>query len=359
MVCARLLLCLSAGCLAAGFYPEPAEYFYPEQLLDYKTNDKFLKTENTRISIEEQVEWPPENIFKDIRQVAGVDVDRLGNVHVFHRGDRMWDMRSFKGDNYQQQELGPIQIDTILILDPSSGQVIRSWGKNRFYLPHGLTLDSHENSWVTDVALHQVFKFASNNEEPLLVLGEKFKPGSDRSHFCKPTDVAVSSSGIVFVSDGYCNSRIIAFKPDGTFHGEFGQQDKMNVPHSLSLIEERKCLCVADRENARILCYSLKEDGSLGDLTVNNDVPTGAPYAIVNRGEYMLAVTLSYARDGAAMGITMKLSDGDVINTWHSYEGFSMPHDMAISSNGTFLYVVDVGKFTSKKVFKFEINDVI
>nr|WDU65907.1 putative peptidyl-alpha-hydroxyglycine alpha-amidating lyase Tcis_PAL [Tityus cisandinus] len=357
MAVERLLLCLSAGCLAAGFYPEPAEYFYPEQFLDYQTNDKPGGNENKKMSIEEEIEWPKESIFKDVLQVAGVDVDKSGNVHVFHRGDRMWDSRSFKGDVYQLEELGPIKTDAVLILDPSSGELVTGWGKNRFYLPHGITLDNEENSWVTDVALHQVFKFSASKEEPSIVLGKKFQPGSDRRHFCKPTDVAVASSGIVYVSDGYCNSRIIAFQPDGTFFGEFAQNDKMVIPHGLSLIEERKLLCVADRENARILCYSLKEDDSLGQLIINNDVPTGAPYAIVHRGEYMFAVTLSYAGRGTAMGITMKLNDGSVINTWHSYEGFSMPHDMALSSNGTFLYVADVGKFTPKKLFKFKITD--
>ena len=34
------------------------------------------------------------------------------------------------------------------------------------------------------------------------MLGEKFTPGDDASHFCKPTAVAVASSGIVFVADG-------------------------------------------------------------------------------------------------------------------------------------------------------------
>ena len=27
--------------------------------------------------------------------------------------------------------------------------------------------------------------------------------GNDENHFCKPTSVAVSSSGLIFVADGY------------------------------------------------------------------------------------------------------------------------------------------------------------
>ena len=36
-----------------------------------------------------------------------------------------------------------------------------------------------------------------------LTLGVKMEPGSDDTHFCKPTDVAVASNGQFFVADGY------------------------------------------------------------------------------------------------------------------------------------------------------------
>lgn len=87
---------------------------------------------------------------------------------------------------------------------------------------------------------------------PSLTLGEAFVPGSDEKHFCKPTDVAVSSSGIFFVSDGYCNKRIMKFDPTGrlldVYTGAF------NIVHSVTLMEEKDALCVADREHSRIVC---------------------------------------------------------------------------------------------------------
>ena len=33
------------------------------------------------------------------------------------------------------------------------------------------------------------------SKEPLLTLGEKFVPGSDTKHFCKPTSTAVDEEG--------------------------------------------------------------------------------------------------------------------------------------------------------------------
>jgi len=48
---------------------------------------------------------------------------------------------------------------------------------------------------VTDVALHQIFKFSPNSDVPSLTLGEAFESGNDNSHFCKPTDVKVLKNG--------------------------------------------------------------------------------------------------------------------------------------------------------------------
>ena len=48
--------------------------------------------------------------------------------------------------------------DTIMVLDPDSGAVKSSWGAGMFYMPHGLTIDSSGNTYVTDVGLHQVLR---------------------------------------------------------------------------------------------------------------------------------------------------------------------------------------------------------
>lgn len=60
--------------------------------------------------------------------------------------------------HYQHINLGPIKEPTILTLDPKTGRILGEWGADLFYMPHGLTIDRHDNLWVTDVALHQAFK---------------------------------------------------------------------------------------------------------------------------------------------------------------------------------------------------------
>ena len=82
-----------------------------------------------------------------------------------------------------------------------------------------------------------------------LVLGVKMVPGNDKRHFCKPTDVAVMADGTFFVADGYCNYRVIRFKPDGTFEKQWGESPAGSglrppplafaIPHGLALNEEK------------------------------------------------------------------------------------------------------------------------
>lgn len=72
--------------------------------------------------------WPDPNV--QFGQVAAVTVDKHGQVVVFHRGSHVWDGLTFDdNDNYLKKELGPVNEDPVVVLDPVSGKVIKSWGK--------------------------------------------------------------------------------------------------------------------------------------------------------------------------------------------------------------------------------------
>lgn len=162
------------------------------------------------------VGWPQLPAGMSTGQVAGVDVDAQGRVFVFRRADKIWDSAIV--------DPGVIAAPTVLVLDGGSGQLLVAWGENRFVMPHGLTVDQEGHVWLTDVGLHQVFKFdAAGNL--LLTIGEAGVPGADERHFNRPTDVAVAADGSVYVSDGYVNSRVVKFDADGRYllsWGNFG-----------------------------------------------------------------------------------------------------------------------------------------
>lgn len=159
--------------------------------------------------------WPIKSRY--LGSVSAVSFDNKGNVVVFHRGDHVWDGSTFDFRNvYLPRNKGPIAENTIIAFNRKTGQIAYEWGSGMFYMPHGLTIDADDNVWVTDVGLHQVMKFSpTNRTQPEMTLGTAFQPGNSLTKFCKPTAVAILPNGDFFVSDGYCNARIIKYSRNG------------------------------------------------------------------------------------------------------------------------------------------------
>jgi peptidylamidoglycolate lyase len=189
--------------------------------------------------------WPQLLKGYVLSQVTGVGIDTSQNIFLFHRTGRQW------------EEPFPdslISSNTILMLDKETGEILNSWGANLFIMPHGLTVDKENNVWVTDVALHQVFKF---NHDGILQfkLGIAKTPGNDSIHFNLPTDVAVANDGSFYVSDGYGNSRVVKFSKEGKYIFEWGKRGdnpgEFHTPHGIDL-DFQGNVYVADRDNNRI-----------------------------------------------------------------------------------------------------------
>lgn len=282
---------------------------------------------------------------RHVGQISGVSVDPSGNPVIFHRGDRIWRYDTFTEDNvYREEYKGTIQVDTVLMLDSKTGDVIRSWGNQTFYLPHGIHIDGLGNVWLTDVALHQVFKYDSYGV-PLLVLGKRFEPGNDMEHFCKPTSVAVAPTGEIVVADGYCNSRLVLFDSLGNPRNVIQEGLNLRIPHSLTILPDRK-VCVADRENQRVLCLNVGLPGS-GPIfsEAPYSIPTsGRVFAIASHRSDIYGVNVMTLRYEQSFGFTINLCTRSIDDVWSPECGsFRYPHDIAISPNGTVLYVTDIG----------------
>ncbi|XP_063101588.1 peptidyl-glycine alpha-amidating monooxygenase isoform X12 [Cavia porcellus] len=312
--------------------------------------------------VEEALDWP--GIYLLPGQVSGVALDPNNNLVIFHRGDHVWDGDSFDSKFvYQQRGLGPIEDDTILVIDPNNAAVLRSSGKNLFYLPHGLSIDKDGNYWVTDVALHQVFKLDPNSKGPLLILGRSMQPGSDQNHFCQPTDVAVDpGTGAIYVSDGYCNSRIVQFSPRGEFVTQWGEgtsgsspkPGQFRVPHSLALAPHLGQLCVADRENGRIQCF--KTDTKEFVREIKHTSFGRNVFAISYVPGLLFAVNgKPYFRDQEPLqGFVMNFSNGEIIDVFKPIrKHFDMPHDIVASEDGT----VYIGDAHTNTVWKFILTE--
>jgi peptidylamidoglycolate lyase len=291
--------------------------------------------------------WPvlPDGYTLDI--VTGIGVDSRENVFVFHRAGRTWPTTG-------PLDTTPIARPPVLLFDGRTGALLTQWGTNRFAMPHGLTVDHRDHVWLTDVALHQVYEF-THDGQPLLTLGERGVPGEDSAHFNRPTDVAIAGDGSIYVSDGYENSRVLKFAPDGRFLRQWGVKGKrpgeFDVPHGIALDGTGR-VYVADRGNARVQVFD--PDGRF--LAEWHGPAYGRPFdvTIAKDGTAFIADGGDIPKeepDRSSVVVTNRA--GRVIarfGRYGFYDGqFFRAHDIAVGSDGT-VYVGDAGNRVQKFV---------
>lgn len=197
-------------------------------------------------------EWPkrPEHVSGQ-GWVSGLAVDRDDNVWFFRKGP------------------DPVQVYT------AEGEFVRTWGKGKFSSPHQLRIDHENNVWLADFGLHVVQKFTPEGEL-LMTLGVPGEKGTDNEHFNMPTDMAITPTGDIFVSDGYGNRRIVHFDKQGNFIKTFGEKGpepgKFILPHAI-VVDSKGILYVADRNSGRIQLFD--QDGKFLDQWSNVLMPWG------------------------------------------------------------------------------------
>ncbi|KAF6217380.1 hypothetical protein GE061_001735 [Apolygus lucorum] len=354
-----LLLCAA---FATGVSASDLRKLFYSRIRDLLNTPQF--TQETSPKPTEVKNWGT-NLEGKLGQVSGVSVNNYGQPVIFHRGPRSWDSSSQLFNNshyYIGKEDGPINVDTIVTLDPLDGKIVQSWGKDLFYLPHGITIDHHDNTWVTDIAMHQVLKFSyGNHKRPTLSLGESFTPGSSETRFCKPTSVAIALNGHIFVADGYCNDRIMKFNHEGVLIRIFPQNGEflsLLIPHGITLMHHLDLLCVADRENMRVACFNAElcpnsPPRPSSPFTIHQP-DLGRVFGIASNGNLAYAVNGPTSSHIPIQGFTIDPTAELIVDHWMpSSAEFTNPHDIAISPYGDALYVVEIGP---NKVWKFNID---
>src|SRR4051794_16853943 len=160
---------------------------------------------------------------------------RSVNVYVFNRGDH-----------------------PMMVFD-RDGNFLRSWGEGQYPRAHGVHIAPDDTMFLTDDGGHFVRKVTLDGKV-LLELGVPGKPAPYMSGepFHRCTHTALSPKDEIYVSDGYGNSRVHKYSPDGKLLMSWGApgtgEGEFNIVHNICC-DADGWIYVADRENHRVQVF--------------------------------------------------------------------------------------------------------
>jgi len=277
-------------------------------------------------------------------EVTATAVDSRDRVFVFNRGEH------------------PVMIFN------RDGTFVSAWGEGLFARPHGIAIGPDDAVYCTDDLDHTVKKFTPDGQL-LLTLGTSGKPADTGATsidfrsirqagppFYFPTNIALSATGEIFVSDGYGNARVHKFTPDGELLHSWGEPGgepgQFHVPHGIAVAPDGSVF-VADRENSRIQVFSA--DGEF--LFERTGIARPCQVAFDGAGRLFVAElgwrsgmwpgTTPPSPDATGGRVSVFDPDGELVARWGgglnptAAGDFFAPHDISIDSHGD-LYVSEV-----------------
>uniref|UniRef100_A0A0N5AQP0 Peptidylglycine monooxygenase n=1 Tax=Syphacia muris TaxID=451379 RepID=A0A0N5AQP0_9BILA len=273
-------------------------------------------------------------------QVSGLAFDSSGRLVVFHRAERKWTAELVLSSN---------------ILIPTVCYFVTL----RFYLPHGIHISSQNEYFTTDVGSQLItkWKISKDGLREIFHLGEKFVSGNDREHFCLPTSVVTSPvDGSIYVSDGYCNSRVIKFTKDGKYVTEWtgtfgrGTMSYSVLPHDISINDDGTRIYVSDRQNARVQVFDSNGRG-IGEISnFRNKTLFHSVYSAHYKGGHV------YFISGVNGEGQIFCAKSDILSVMYSYVPSKfytqMAHIIRVSPDGQYIYVGEISDSTGGRVLQ-------
>ena len=221
--------------------------------------------------------------------VSSVAIDRNGVIYVLQRGDKA---------------------DPVIAVN-KDGQVLRSWGKGMFTVPHSVRVDPQGNIWTVDAGSSVLLKFTPEGKKLQEISVGEIAVG-DKCAFptlCGTTDVTFGPEGRLFISDGYGNARILEYTADGKRTKVWGSSGtgpgQFQIPHGIAY--DRNTLYVADRTNARVQRFDLngKYLGEWNHL--------GRPFALKISGGSLWVSLMTLEQRGTPWILKVDPSNGKVL----------------------------------------------
>ena len=144
-----------------------------------------------------------------------------------------------------------------MVVFDREGNFLKSWEEIKMTAPHGLHIEG-KVAYVADYKEHVVSKYTLDGEI-LQTWGTKDNPGKDGEPFNRPTDVDVTPTGEIYMSDGYVNARVHKYSADGELLFSWGEHGtgpgQFDNVHDVCIAENLN-VYIADRQNHRIQIFT-------------------------------------------------------------------------------------------------------
>jgi DNA-binding beta-propeller fold protein YncE len=175
-------------------------------------------------------------------------------------------------------------LDHPIIVFDRDGNMLSAWGDGLFAMPHAIRVDENDNLWVVDRDHGQAMLYTTTGEllRTIGTRGYRSDTGIQTDElsssvwkevtkggepFNLPTDIALTPSGEMFISDGYGNARVHKFDAAGNHLFSWGEPGgepyQFRLPHGI-WIDRRGRVLVADRENDRVQIFD--QEGKLLEI---------------------------------------------------------------------------------------------
>ena len=307
-------------------------------------------------------------------EVSGVAVNSKGHVFVFTRSNSAG---------------GPAYAPTaaVLLEFGPKGEFVREIGRGLYAwsFAHTVRVDRDDNIWAVDKGSDMVVRFNPAGQV-VMVFGRRKEsadaetgpweePDPPLPHidglFRQPTDVAWDSSGSIYISDGYVNSRVAKYDRNGDWVKSWGEHGtgpgQFRLPHAIA-VDRNNNVYVGDRSNRRIQVFdtegkflrmfSIDVPPDPKTRAVNGNTPTGERLSAVIGAPNSLCIPpgrdVMFVGESTYPGRIFKVSlEGKVLGvigrSGRLLKQFSGAHGLACPSENE-IYVAETSNWRVQKL---------
>jgi DNA-binding beta-propeller fold protein YncE len=157
----------------------------------------------------------------------------------------------------------------VIVVFDRAGNMIEDWRPydKIWGRPHDLEIspyDPDKNIWIVDADNHFVTKFTHDGKKRLLTLGTPGVPGTDDTHFARPTFMAFMDKNTMYLCDGYDGTRVIKYDMDGKKLMQWGEKGTppnekrpgyFSSVHGIAVDPTTRRVYINDRNDGRVQVF--------------------------------------------------------------------------------------------------------